>query len=587
MTDVTSRQEPAVAARPASVSRGRRWVRAVVRPEVAMGVLLLVGAALVLIETRGTAPWFDEWSWIVHRRNGGLDTFLQPHNEHFVLVQVAIYRLLFATVGLQHSLPYRAVMVAAGSACVLLVFVYARRRVGGWAAVAAAALLLFLGPGWEVLLWPFEMGWLISVGAGLACLLALDRRDRFGYIATAVLLAVSLASSGIGVAIAVGVAVEILAVRRRPGDLWIVAAPVILFGVWWLGYHGRSEFTPYNFARAPRWVADAVAASLAAVTGLGGSLVPDHPGTLLTWGRPLGVALLLIMVFALPRLRPISPRVLTLVAMVGSFWLLTALDRGRIGGPYVSRYLYVGAVFVVLIAVELGAGRRMSAPVAGVLAVMLLAAIASNIRILDNAALYLRENGLQTRLVLGAADLAGGAARPDFVLGIPGYPFVRVTAGEYRAAARDLGTPAAGQAALATVPEEYRRIIDTELVGAEGLGLRADAAQPDGPAPSIVGSASGAVAKRGSCVVLRPGAVMSAATPPSLQVTLPAAGARIAAPDGSVAVAVRRFADGFRDLGTVSAGQPASLRIPRDQGTRPWELVARPSGGTVEICGLR
>ena len=187
MTDVTGRASPAVAARPASVSRGRRWVRAVVRPEVAMGVLLLVGAALVLIETRGTAPWFDEWSWIVHRRNGGLDTFLQPHNEHFVLVQVAIYRLLFATVGLQHSLPYRAVMVAAGSACVLLVFVYARRRVGGWAAVAAAALLLFLGPGWEVLLWPFEMGWLISVGAGLGVLACVDRRDRFGYIATAVL----------------------------------------------------------------------------------------------------------------------------------------------------------------------------------------------------------------------------------------------------------------------------------------------------------------------------------------------------------------------------------------------------------------
>jgi hypothetical protein len=553
-----------------------------------MGALLLAAAALVLIETRGTAPWFDEWIWIVHRRNGGLDTFLQPHNEHFVLVQVTIYRLLFAAAGLQHSLPYRAVMVAAESACVLLVFVYARRRVGGWAAVAAAVLLLFLGPGWEVILWPFEIGWLISVGAGLGCLLALDRRDRPGDIAAAVLLIVSLASSGIGVVIAVGIAVEILAVRRRPGDLWIFAVPGLLFGLWWIGYHERTQFTSHSLWRVPRWVADSASASLAAVTGLGGDSVPDNKAaTLLTWGRPLGIAVLLILIFALPRLRPISPRVMTLAAVVGSFWLLTALDRTLLGAPYVSRYLYVGATFVILIAVELAAGRRLSAPVLWVLAVAVLAVVGSNLRVLDHGARYLREDGLQTRLVLGAADLAGGAARADFVLGLPGYPFVRVAAGEYRAAARDLGTPAAGQAALATAPEDYRRLIDAELVGAEGLGLRADAVRPGGSAPTVVGSASGAVTKRGSCVVMRPGAVMSAASPPSLQVALPAAGARIAAPHGSVAVAVRRFADGFRDLGTVSAGQPASLRIPRDRGARAWQLVARPSGGTVEICGLR
>ena len=164
-----------------------------------------------------------------------LDMSLQPHNEHFVLVQVAIYRLLFATVGLQHSLPYRAVMVVAESASVLLVFVYARRR---WAAAAArpgrrprrrrrSSCRALAGTRPR----PFEIGWLISVGAGVACLLALDRHDRRGDIAAAALLAVSLASSGVGVVIAVGIAVEILAVRRRPGDLWIVAAPAILLQI--------------------------------------------------------------------------------------------------------------------------------------------------------------------------------------------------------------------------------------------------------------------------------------------------------------------------------------------------------------------
>jgi hypothetical protein len=573
---------------PAPASRRGRSVRTVAAPEIAMGLLLLVGAALVLVETRGTAPWFDEWSWIVHRRSGGLDTFLQPHNEHFVLVQVAIYRLLFATVGLQHSLPYRAVMVAAESACVLLVFIYARRRVGGWAAVAAAALLLFLGPGWEVILWPFEIGWLISVGAGVGCLLALDRRDRAGDIAAAVLLAIALASSGIGVVIAVGVAVEILAVRRRPRDLWIVATPFALFGLWWIGYHERGAFTGINLVHVPRWIADAAAASLAALSGLGGDSVPDDQvGTLLTWGRPLAVALLLVLLIALPRLRPLSPRVLTLAAILGSFWLLTALDRALIGAPYFSRYLYVGAVFIILITVELAAGRRLSAPVAGVLGVGVVAIVASNIRVLDYGGDYLRGVALQTRLVLGAADVADSTAQPDSVLNLPGWPFVRITVSDYRAAARDLGTPAAGQAALASGPEAYRRIIDAQLVDAEGLRLRANAARRDGAAPSVVASGGGVVTRTGSCAILRPGRVMSAANPPSLEVVLPANGARIAAPTGTVTVAVRRFADGFQDIGRVTPGQPASLRVPRDRGTRRWQLVARPSGGKVEICGLR
>jgi hypothetical protein len=558
------------------------------KPEIAMGLLLLIGAALVLVKTRGTAPWFDEWTWIVHRRNGGLDTFLQPHNEHFVLVQVVIYRLLFAMAGLSHSLPYRAVTVVAASACVLLVFVYARRRVGGWAAVAAAALLLFLGPAWEVILWPFEIGWLMSVGAGLACLLALDRRDRRGDVAAAVLLAVSLASSGIGVVIAIGVAVEILVARRRPRDLWVVAAPLILFGLWWLGYHERSQFTSHGLTRAPHWVADAAAASLAAVTGLGGHSVPDNNvGTLLKWGRPLAIAAFVVLVFALPRLRPINPRVVTLAAMVGAFWLLTALDRTLLGEPYVSRYLYVGAVFLILVVIELAAGRSLPRPVAAVLAVAVLAVITSNVRVLDDGASYLRGAGLQTRLVLGAADLAGIAARPDFVLGLPGSPFVHVTTGDYRAAARDLGTPAAGEAALATASEDHRRLIDAQLIGAEGLRLRPIAAQPGGAAPRVVASGGGRVTRRGSCAVLRPAAVMSAAIPPSLQVIVAPGGATVTAPDGSVAVGVRRFADDFQDLGKVSAGQAASLRIPRDRGARPWQLLARPSAGTVEICGVR
>jgi hypothetical protein len=558
MTDVSS---PGVSAKP----RARRRLRVVARPELAMALLLIAAAVLLLYKTRGTTAWVDEWLWIVQRRGWSLDGFLRPHNQHLSLVPVALYRVLFATTGVAHSLPYRILMVAAHLGCVSLLFVYARRRVGGWAAVGAAALLLFLGPGWEVLLWPFEIGWIISLGAGLACLLALDRRDRGGDVAAAALLTLSLASSGIGIAVGLGVAVEILAVRRRPRDLWILAAPVVLFGLWWIGYQERPSGAGGSLQGVPRWVADAVAASLAAVTGLGGHSVPDnHVATLLSWGRPLGIAVLVMLAVAVPKLWPVNPRVLTLAVIVVSFSALTALNRAAISLPYASRYLYVGCLFVILIAVELAAGRRLPARVGAVAALAILAAVASNLRVLGDGARYLRDAGTQTRIALGAVDVARGTVSPSFTItGLPGYPFVRVRAGEYFAAARDLGTPAAAPAALGTTTEPLRRMVDTMLIRAERVGLNTNA-EPLGAA----------------CPVLGPGRA------PALRMPLPAAGAWITVPRGTATIAVRRFADHFEPLGVVSAGAPAALRLARDRDARPWQLEVRPSSGEVEICPL-
>jgi hypothetical protein len=531
-----------------------------------MMLLLVAAGALLLIKTRGTTAWFDEWAWVVHRRGWGLDGFLRPHNQHLSLIPVAIYRVLFATVGIAHSLPYRVAVIGAHLACVALLFVYARRRIGGWPAVGAATLLLFLGPGWEVFLWPFEIGWLVSIGAGLACLLALDRRDRIGDGVAAVLLAVSLASSGVGVAVALGAAVEILVVRRRPRDLWIIAAPAVLYAVWWIGYQERAAGAGGSVAAAPRWVAEAAAASLAAVAGLGGHSVPDNNvGTLLSVGRPLGVAVLLMLAVTLPKRWPVSPRVLTLVVIVGSFWALTALNRGTLGTPYASRYLYVGCMFVILIAVELAAGRRFSAPVGAVLGVAVLAAVVSNLRVLGDGARLLRDSGTQTRVALGALDLARDRVSPGFVItDLPGFPYVQMTAGDYFSAERDLGTPAAGPAALATTTEPLRRMVDAQLVSSERIRLSTTAERPSG-----------------ACPVLGPHGS------PAFRVRLPAAGAWIAIPRGTAAIGVRRFADSFQDIGRIAAGAPATLRLAPDRAGRPWQLQVRPSSGDVEVCALR
>src|SRR5439155_13023036 len=69
---------------------------------VALGVLLVAGAVVLLHQIRGTTFWFDEWVWVAERHGSGLHSLLEPHNEHFSLVPVAIYKLLFATAGLDH-----------------------------------------------------------------------------------------------------------------------------------------------------------------------------------------------------------------------------------------------------------------------------------------------------------------------------------------------------------------------------------------------------------------------------------------------------------------------------------------------------
>ncbi len=334
----------------------------------AVGALLAIGAAVLAYETRGTTFWADEWNWILTRRGGGAGTYLDPHNSHLSLVPVVIYKLLFAIVGLRHYWPYRAVLIAVDLGCATLVFLYARARVGSWLALVATAMILFFGPGWQDLLWPFQIGYLIAVGAGVAALLLLDRRDRAGDIGACVALVVSVASSGVGIALWLGALVDV-AQRRRWRELWIVAIPIVLYGVWWLGYE-QNHIYAHAFVLVPKFLLHAIAGALSGLAGLAKIDVQHDTGTYLTWGIPLLVVALAVVLWlwrarGFPR---IAPRVVTLVVIALAFWVLTGIGRAYVRvGPLVltetgseSRYLYVSALLILLLAVELARGYRPS-----------------------------------------------------------------------------------------------------------------------------------------------------------------------------------------------------------------------------------
>ena len=80
-----------------------------------------------------------------------------------------------------------------------------------------AALLLFLGPAWSDLLWPFELAFVGSVLFGLAMLLALDRDDARGDVAACAFLAISLGFSSLGDRVHGGGRGRLLQRRRERG----------------------------------------------------------------------------------------------------------------------------------------------------------------------------------------------------------------------------------------------------------------------------------------------------------------------------------------------------------------------------------
>ena len=131
-------------------------------------------------------------------------------------------------------------------------------------------MIAVLGPAWPDVLWPFQIGFLGSLAAGMGALLALDRGDRRGEIAAAVLLTVALASSSLGIPLFVAAALEILgrpdrrgalAHARRPGRALRRLVPRLR--------RGQGKASVDNLLSTPAYVAEAAAAAAGAVFGLG------------------------------------------------------------------------------------------------------------------------------------------------------------------------------------------------------------------------------------------------------------------------------------------------------------------------------
>lgn len=575
---------------------------------LALGLLMLIAAAVLIYLGGGFTFVEDEWAFIYARRGWTLDVFLLPHNGHLVLLAVAVYKALFATVGLTEHWVYLLPVVGAHLVCVALVFVLARRRVGDGLALAASVPILFLGSAYQNLLWPFQVGLVASVAAGLGALLMLDRRDTRGDASACLLLTLSLASGSVGLAVGAAVLVEVLLRTNQLRRLWIPVVPLSLYVLWYVT-SGASELPRggtlgANLSALPAHVANTAAAALNGLAGLA-----PHAGGLLAVGAVL-VAGIHVMRRGLHT--TFSPRLLSLLAAALAFWALTGLTRAHLGAAsaYQSRYVYFGAVLIVLLAVELVRGTRLARPALAVVTLLVAAAVAGNIQLLRQGAETFGVESDATVGSLAALELAGPTTIPGPRTRIgdprrcgPRGAYSRcvdpqrwwLNGEEYFAAAAELGFPAY-TAQLAAMPKSVpgsprarrrlraHRVADAGLVRV--LGVRPQPAREGlgrGAAPVVERAKRGTAARRGSCVEFRPN--VAGAT---LDLAVPEAGIRVRSRQRDpIGVQLRRLADRLPRRRSTSLGgrSDSVLLLPRGKLPTPWHarlLTVAP----IEVCGV-
>ena len=535
-----------------------------------LGMAMIAAAGLILWLNRGTTFFLDELNWVYSAPSFSLGEVIEPHNGHLVATSRLAYKAILETVGSEYVairlLALASVLLSAG-------FFYAlvKRRIGALGALAPTLVLLFLGSAWQHVVVGVGFTIIFSVAAGLAALLALDRGDRRGDVAACALLILSVATYTTGLAFLAGIAISVLVRPDRRERAWIFVVPLALYAAWWLSSLGAEQSAERetkfsNVLLIPNYVAESLAAVTAAVAGLSYDF-ERPPFVELGWGRIL--AALAVVALALRIRRGDVPAFLWVaLGIVLTYWALGALAVGPERAPWAVRYMYPGAVGVLLTAVAAATGMRLSK--LGLTALFAAAAfsLTANIALLRDGAAVFREYSSKARAQFAMLDLARDHADPAFSpsVAVPDASPVGAQQATYLAVADRYGSLGFTLPELQRQSESVRQGADRILASALALGLE--------PARADVATAG---CER----------VADSESAGSVTFELPRGGAVIRTRGTApAAVTVGRFADSTSaDVGSLSPGQSATLRIPPDRSPQPWRASA-PGVDSVTVCSL-
>lgn len=551
--------EPLPAPEPKRPRRGpREAASALLRdtPTIVLAGSGVVIAAIVMVLGADMATFRnDEWAFVLGRQGSSLDDFLRPHNEHLSLWPVIVFKALLGVVGMHPYWPYRLVLALLSVALGVLVYVYARRRIGRWWALVPAILCMLIGEGGYDIVWPFQIGFVTSVACGVGVLLCFDRRSRRSDLVAGGLLLLALSSSSIGIAVAAAAAVDI---ALSPGPklrraLRILLVPLALYVAWWLHYHPSSETGAAGPIDAVRLFIEVSGAATTAIFGAPLSL---------RW--LLSVALALAVAVTLVRRESGRRGLLVACSLPVAYWVLLILGRGSTGDQLLdSRYILPGSIFTACVLSEVLRGRTPRArpwiPWAAAVAVLLL--MANQARYLDDIVRFeTASRGNPLRGELAALTIAGRAGPIDPRFRPATVEAPDISAAPYFQATRRFGDPVpAPDALIRGLPPNARAAADRTYFAATGAR------------PATIGKPSRAA--RVTCRVERG----------PTDVVLPAAGVLLRpAGTGQAAVALRRWGDGAVPVGTVPGSTWARVALAGDAAPTPVRV--RISGARVRVC---
>lgn len=525
----------------------------------ALVALVVASSVFTLWVGHGTNFRADEWSYL----------FLSPSVGHLVPLQILGYHGLAMLAGLDSYWAFRLAAVAMHVACCVLLFIYLRRRWTERGAVLATVPILFLGTGGEAFVTAHQSAPLAALGAGIAALLCLDRRDRKGDMGAALLLVLAIACDAEGLVVAGAVAVEIVLTPGARRRIWVALVPLAVFAAWALTYlpgHLNDGVPPGSGvgpAAAATYLWHLATSAVAGLAGLqlSSQTLQRHA----PWLDELANAVVLVGALLLAvrlRRRLRQPRVAMLIVAALGFWALIALARSSLASPYTARYVFVGALLLVMLAAELGAGVRLARRGRRLLVAAVALATALNAGWMVVLGRFLREDSQIVSAQIGALEIARGRVPPQFSLG-PAIRARDVSAGLLFAATRRYdSSPAPSPAGIAQLPQPARAAADAVLVRALPVTFVAA-----GHAPSTLGCrrvASGATATTlpGGSLVAR----------------------RLRGPTGAL---VRRFGPAPGLALPPVTGRAAVLTAPLGRAETPWrarltgvtDTFACPEGG--------
>lgn len=344
---------------------------------VAVGI---VAAALILRLTRRFDFFYDEWTYVLGVRNWSVGQYFVPHNEHWTTTLDLTYRGLIAVFGTRSYLPYMGVLMAWTIVLAICLFLVIRRRAGDLPALGASCVMLVLGRGWENLIWASQIGFVSASALGLLAVLLITADEVApwrGWLGSLVLL-VSLMSSGPGLFFVCWLIVELAFDRGRRRRLMFLVGPVLAYLVWFavIGHTSVAEFqsplSPRSLDQLGPYVGTGIGASASAVVGLSAR-----------WATMGALVLGLVIGSAWIRRRP-GWMILGAAAGLVSQFVLVGAVRSNYGpaDAGTARYVYVGAIFVLVMLADVAGGFKWRSPLAAVaLAVVLVGAILNGLYI--------------------------------------------------------------------------------------------------------------------------------------------------------------------------------------------------------------